>query len=284
MSLTAGREKEGPYPTRLYTRTDKVAHLPAVQPGDPAQGYTPEEAIREAGRCLQCQCLECVKVCAYLEHFGGYPKKYAREIYNNASIVIGSRQANKLINSCSLCGLCEAVCPEDFAMQTLCLEARKDMVQNGKMPPSAHEFALLDMAFSNGAQFAMARHEPGKGSQRGRLFPRVPAQRVFSENGETGVCPSSTGSFRRRRPHAGMLQCPGVLGRADGSISGGIFKASGTVGCPGKAGDHPGLFHLLPDIKDPSAGSEHHVAVAGPGGKGPAGRSFREGWPAPGGP
>ena len=62
---------------------------------------------------------------------------------------MGSRQANKLINSCSLCGLCEAVCPEDFAMQTLCLEARKDMVQKGKMPPSAHEFALLDMAFSN---------------------------------------------------------------------------------------------------------------------------------------
>jgi len=171
VSLTAGREKEGPYPTRLYTRTDGAAHLPAVQPLIPVQGYTPDEAIREAGRCLQCQCLECVKVCAYLEHFGGYPKKYAREIYNNASIVIGSRQANKLINSCSLCGLCEAVCPEDFAMQTLCLEARKDMVQKGKMPPSAHEFVLLDMTFSNSPQFAMVRHEPGKETSAAVFFP-----------------------------------------------------------------------------------------------------------------
>lgn len=171
VSLTAGREKEGPYPTRLYTRTDGVEPLPAVQPQDPIQGYTPEEAIREAGRCLQCQCLECIKVCAYLERFGGYPKKYAREIYNNASIVMGSRQANKLINSCSLCGLCEAVCPENFAMQTLCLEARREMVQKGKMPPSAHEFALLDMAFSNSSQFALARHEPGKEASAAVFFP-----------------------------------------------------------------------------------------------------------------
>jgi glutamate synthase (NADPH/NADH) small chain len=171
VSLTAGRDREGPYPTRLFTRTDDVAPLPTFQPLDPVRGYTPDEAIQEAGRCLQCQCLECVKVCAYLERFGGYPKKYAREIYNNASIVIGSRQANKLINSCSLCGLCEAVCPEDFAMQTLCLEARKDMVQNGKMPPSAHEFALLDMAFSNSDQFAMARHEPGKEASAAVFFP-----------------------------------------------------------------------------------------------------------------
>ena len=171
VSLTAGRERDGPYPTRLYTRTDGVIPLPAVQPLDPVLGYTPDETIREAGRCLQCQCLECVKVCAYLKHFGSYPKKYAREIYNNASIVMGSRQSNKLINSCSLCGLCEAVCPEDFAMQTLCLEARRDMVQKGRMPPSAHEFALLDMAFSNSSQFALARHEPGHKTSAAVFFP-----------------------------------------------------------------------------------------------------------------
>ena len=171
VSLTAGREREGPYPTRLYTRTDGVPSLPTVKSLNPVQGYTPDEARREAGRCLQCQCLECVKVCAYLDHFGAYPKKYAREIYNNASIVMGARQANKLINSCSLCGLCEAVCPEGFAMQTLCLDARKDMVQKGKMPPSAHEFALLDMAFSNGPQCALTRHEPGKASSAFLFFP-----------------------------------------------------------------------------------------------------------------
>jgi glutamate synthase (NADPH) small chain len=160
VSLHAGREKEGPYTTRLYTSIDAIDPLPVVRPADPAEGYSLDEAVREAKRCLQCECLECVKVCAFLAHYKGYPKKYAREIYNNESIVMGTRQANKMINSCSLCGLCERVCPEDFAMQELCLGSRQRMVAKDKMPPSAHEFALLDMAFSQGPAFAMARPDP----------------------------------------------------------------------------------------------------------------------------
>jgi glutamate synthase (NADPH) small chain len=160
VSLSAGREKERPYATRLYTRVDHIASLPVVLPASPEEGHTLEEAAREAERCIQCECLECVKVCAYLAHYKGYPKKYAREIYNNESIVMGARQANKMINSCSLCGLCERVCPENFAMQDLCLASRQRMVAKEKMPPSAHEFALLDMAFSQGPAFALARPDP----------------------------------------------------------------------------------------------------------------------------
>jgi glutamate synthase (NADPH/NADH) small chain len=168
-SPTAGREREGPYKTRLFTSLEGISSLPAV----PMKGlqYSRQAAEQEAGRCLQCQCLECVKVCAYLERFGAYPKKYAREIYNNESIVMGARQANKLINSCSLCGLCEEVCPHDFAMQDLCLEARRNMVRRGKMPPSAHEFTLLDMEFSRSDRFALARHQPGHPSSARVFFP-----------------------------------------------------------------------------------------------------------------
>ena len=171
VSLTASREKEGPVPTRLFTSLAEVTSLPAVKMADPLQGYSDEEAQKEAGRCLQCQCLECVKVCVYLERFGSYPKKYTREIYNNESIVLGSHQANKLINSCSLCGLCETVCPEAFAMQDLCLQTRQSMVRRGKMPSSAHEFALLDMAFSQSERFALARHEPGRSGSAQAFFP-----------------------------------------------------------------------------------------------------------------
>ena len=170
-SLTAGRDKDGPYPTRLFTQTSGVSPRPAVPPDDPAGGFTDDEARAEADRCLQCECLECVKRCVYLEAFGGYPKKYAREIYNNESIVMAARQANKLINSCSLCGLCEEVCPEGFALWDLCLEARRRMVRQGKMPPSAHEFALLDMAFSGSDRFALARHAPGTSASRWAFFP-----------------------------------------------------------------------------------------------------------------
>jgi len=171
VSLTAGREKDGPYETRLFTSLAGVSPVPPTPFSEADGNYTIEEARAEAARCLQCECLECVKVCAYLEAFKGYPKKYARAIYNNASIVMGSRQANRLINSCSLCGLCQVVCPEDFPMQDLCLKARQSMVQRGKMPPSAHEFALLDMAFTQSPRCYLARNEPGRGSSAFLFFP-----------------------------------------------------------------------------------------------------------------
>ncbi|MGO9312007.1 MAG: pyridine nucleotide-disulfide oxidoreductase/dicluster-binding protein [Syntrophobacteraceae bacterium] len=171
VSLTASRAGEGSIPTRLYTSTEGVAPLPATPVSDPRQGYLREEAAREAARCLQCECLECVKVCEYLNTFRAYPKKYVRQIYNNLSIVMGHRHANKLINSCSLCGLCREVCPEDLHMGLVCKTARETMVNQGRMPPSAHDFPLRDMLFSNGDKCAFARHQPGTVQSRFLFFP-----------------------------------------------------------------------------------------------------------------
>ena len=160
-SLSANRENQGPYTSRLFVNTSGIAPLPVVSPVHCAPGYTREEARQEAGRCFPCHCLECVKVCPYLEEYGSYPKSYVRQIYNNESIVMGMRQANRMINSCALCGLCAAVCPEKLNMADVCLDARQGMVRTGKMPQSAHDFALRDMAFSQSEAFALARHQPG---------------------------------------------------------------------------------------------------------------------------
>ncbi|MCF8068492.1 MAG: 4Fe-4S dicluster domain-containing protein [Desulfobacterales bacterium] len=170
-SPAAGREKEGPYKTRLYTRIDGIVSLPAVPVSNPDTGYSEMEAIAEASRCLQCECKECVKVCPFLKKYNAYPKKYVREIHNNATVVIGAHKSNKLINSCSLCGLCEQVCPENFAMQDLCIQARQDMVSERYMPPSAHEFALQDMEFSQSSKFSLARHAPGQLESRYCFYP-----------------------------------------------------------------------------------------------------------------
>jgi len=199
VSPTAGREKDGPYRTRLFTSLEGVEPLPAVAAADPRAGYSAAEAVAEAGRCLRCECLECVKVCAYLERFGAYPRKYAREIYNNESIVMGMRQANQLVNSCSLCGLCERVCPEDFAVQDLCLQARRSMVRRGKMPPSAHEFALQDMRFSLSERFRLARHAPERKQSSHVFFPGCQ------------LCASSPGQVKRLYRH--LMEClPGGTG------------------------------------------------------------------------
>ena len=56
-------------------------------------------------------------------------------------------------------------------MGEVCLEARQSMVARGKMPPSAHEFALRDMAFSLGDGFSLARHEPGRTASAALFFP-----------------------------------------------------------------------------------------------------------------
>jgi glutamate synthase (NADPH/NADH) small chain len=171
VSLTASRINEGAYTTRLYTNTQGIAPLPAVLVTNPAQGYTRQEAIQEAQRCLQCECMECVKVCEYLKHYGRYPRKYVREIYNNLSIVKGERKSNQFINSCSLCGLCGEVCPTDLDMGDVIQNARQVMVTQKRMPPSAHDFALRDMQFSNSDKFALARNRPGSAKSEYIFFP-----------------------------------------------------------------------------------------------------------------
>lgn len=160
VSLTASREGEGSLTTRLFVNTNGIPSLPTVQMKDELEGYTSEEAIQEAGRCLNCQCLECVKACRFMQEYGSYPKKYLRQIYNNDSIVMGMRHGNKMINSCSLCGLCAEVCPQGLHLGETCKTTRKSMVSKGKMPPSAHDFALRDMAFNNSEEFALSKSFP----------------------------------------------------------------------------------------------------------------------------
>jgi len=169
-SLEAGRDNQGAYASRLYVNTKRLTAFPAVRTTE-GTSYTKDEAQQEAKRCIPCQCLECVKVCEYLEEYGAYPKRYVRQIYNNECIVMGVRNGNRMVNSCSLCGLCTEVCPENFSMADVCLDARQSMVRKGKMPPSAHDFALRDMAFSQSDAFTLARHQPGFQSSQTAFLP-----------------------------------------------------------------------------------------------------------------
>ncbi|HVO63676.1 MAG TPA: FAD-dependent oxidoreductase [Terriglobales bacterium] len=169
-SLTASRENQGAFESRLFVNTRELARSRIILAASP-DGYTKDEAVREAERCLPCNCLECVKVCEYLAHYKSYPRRYVREIYNNDCIVLGNHPSNRLVNSCSLCGLCAAACPEDLNMAEVCLAARESMVSRGKMPLSAHDFALRDMAFSRSKAFMLARHQPGFATSDAVFFP-----------------------------------------------------------------------------------------------------------------
>jgi Fe-S oxidoreductase len=175
--LLSGREREGPFETRLYVAMDRVKAVPPAKAGG---ALSPAWAKEEAARCIQCECMECVKSCAYMQRFKKYPKPLVREAYNNLSIVMGNHGANALINACALCGQCEAVCPNGLNVGDACLAARRAMAETGKMPPSAHEFALLDMQFSLSEEWSLALSPDGPcdwaffpGCQMGALLPHT---------------------------------------------------------------------------------------------------------------
>lgn len=172
------RGEEGPVKTELYTNTEGVTKLTAVTV--PESGYTKEQAMEEAGRCIQCHCDECIKGCAYLQHYNIYPKVLTREIYNNVSIIMGDHMMNKPINACSLCGQCTVTCPNGYDMASVCKTARRNMVHTDKMPLAPHEFALLDMGFSNEEGF-LSRPQPGYDKCKYVFFPGCQATAIAPE-------------------------------------------------------------------------------------------------------
>ena len=115
-----------------------------------------------------------------MRYYKGYPKKYLREIYNNLSIAMGTRHANRMINSCSLCGQCKEVCPHGLDLGEVIREARQIMVEKEKMPPSAFEFALNDMQYSNSDRVFLAR--PQNEGTSAYAFSRVSAARICTES------------------------------------------------------------------------------------------------------
>ena len=169
------RGTEDPFESRLYTDLDEAKALTRIRSS--GDRYTEAEAAEEARRCIQCHCEECMKSCAYLEHYKKYPGLLAREIYNNTQIIMGDHQLNKPMNACTLCGQCTAVCPNGFDMARVCASARRNMVSTDKMPLAPHEFALMDMLFSNGDAF-LSRLQPGKEQCRFVFFPGCQAAAV----------------------------------------------------------------------------------------------------------
>jgi Fe-S oxidoreductase len=165
VSMTAEREREGSFTSLLPYDHSGAGALVAIAPS--AEVYSEAEAVAEAARCLRCECDACLKACAHMRRYGRRPKTYAREIYTNENVFLGTRYANRMINSCTLCGLCGQRCPIGLNMAPLIARARRSMVANEKMPPSAHDFALRDMAFAKSGHCALLRQPPEAGGGTG---------------------------------------------------------------------------------------------------------------------
>lgn len=120
---------------------------------DRAEGFGEGEAKREAGRCLRCSCDACRRHCDLLLYYGKSPLKAMEEVRATTEIrgVLAENMtiATKMIASCSQCGLCSEVCPEQIDFKSILLEARRTLHKKGALPWAFHDFFLRDMAFAN---------------------------------------------------------------------------------------------------------------------------------------
>ena len=120
-------------------------------------------------------------------------------MFNNSAIVQGARQANKFINSCALCGQCEVLCPNSFSMADMCLDARRQMVREKRMPPSAHWFALEEMRSAR-SEGALLAHGPGQDKSAVLFFPGCQLAGIRSTVDKSNITVYGTG---KANPEAG---------------------------------------------------------------------------------
>jgi heterodisulfide reductase subunit C len=104
----------------------------ALKPAEAAPSLGPRlKNIRE--RCTECGA--CTRTCAFLAHYGT-PKAIA----NRFDFSWPRHQA--IAYECSLCGLCNAVCPENLDPCGLFLEMRRLYVTGGNFDETAYRAIL----------------------------------------------------------------------------------------------------------------------------------------------
>ena len=188
-SMNAAREREGIFETKFQYKIDTVKPCDVVI--KKTQFYSENEAKEEATPCLKCQCDACIKACVHMQRFNITPDRYIRSICHNERIVLGNRTANTMINSCTECGLCKEVCPVGIGMADIIHATRESMVERGKMPLSAHDFALKDMEYSHSDYFSMVRQQPSKEASKNLFYYPVIAfsayaRALYKGSGKTG--------------------------------------------------------------------------------------------------
>lgn len=135
-----------------------------ITEASPEEDYTKESAIKEAERCVMCQCDACRVHCDLLEYLNKWPLRVRDEII--ATTLPGKSEvkrtpAKRTINLCAQCGLCEKTCPEGINMKDLIMEARKSMHNQNKMPWAFRDYWIRDMEFSNTQGFLRESAQSG---------------------------------------------------------------------------------------------------------------------------
>jgi Fe-S oxidoreductase len=118
-----------------------------VQDGDAQDG---DACVREALRCPMCNCSLCMDACELIQSYGTNPKRIANDLSLTVLPVEDKikRVASRMLNSCNLCGVCDAVCPAGVETCRAMYESRRIMGETGHIPPAFHDFWIEDLRFT----------------------------------------------------------------------------------------------------------------------------------------
>ncbi|MDD3167851.1 MAG: FAD-dependent oxidoreductase [Eubacteriales bacterium] len=194
---------EAAAPCRAVADPDKLKKTDAVIPGDSGL-FTDEEAAAEARRCIRCQCDACMQYCDVCAYHNKWPMRIRDDImatvsFSTSPSIIKKTPAKRLMNTCTQCGLCDEVCPENIEIGGMLLEARRSLHKQGTQPGAYHQFWLRDMEFTNSEFAALVRKAPGQeqctyaffpGCQLGAADPDytyAPYKWLLSQRGDTGL-------------------------------------------------------------------------------------------------
>lgn len=190
----------------------KLQRQESVSPRNGAR-YSEEEAKAEAARCLECRCDFCRTYCDLTDFYNKWPLRIRDEIMATTlpgSADVKATPAKRLLSTCSQCGLCKEVCPEEIDLGGLILEGRKSMHRQKKAPWVFHDFWLRDMDFANSDSAAIVLGPPAgeatKGSPGYAFFPGC--QLGASD---PGLVERAYGYLTEKRPDTGLiLRCCGA--------------------------------------------------------------------------
>jgi Fe-S oxidoreductase len=133
-----------------YIEHDGAVSAPRVVASS-SEGYTEEEARKEAARCLQCDCVKCMAACEMLSRFRKNPHKIAVEVFNDMGVnpPFSIHTLTREVYSCNICGYCKSICPENVDMGALLQFSRAARMNAGVHPAALHDFWMREMDFAS---------------------------------------------------------------------------------------------------------------------------------------
>ncbi|GAB1475682.1 FAD-dependent oxidoreductase [Bacillota bacterium] len=159
--------------TRVLVDPSKMEYK--AGPGlNEAGSISTEDTQEEAGRCLRCRCDSCKIYCDLVAYTGKWPLRIKDEVQatmHQGQADVKPQPAKRLINICTHCGLCDDVCPANINMDSMFLEARKNLHRLNRMPWAFHDFWLKDMEFADGKLASIVRTSPGTDKSDYAFFP-----------------------------------------------------------------------------------------------------------------